>query len=232
MKSHHLLLVLVATVLSALIVPIARADEPPAAPPAAIYKSTGPIKIDGVLDEPAWKEAVAVQVVNPWGRVGPKSEEPRMIARFTWDDQYLYIGYETFDKNLLALGTGETEGPKENQRQGAQISNPTVKVDVVEFFVSFGDQQFFWELHHNAANQFNDLWCAVVDEKSPIGKTTMARYGIYFGNREIVQDDADAGATDGQRGRRPSPRPTESLRRSTIRRTPTPATWARCVYLG
>jgi hypothetical protein len=190
MKPPRLKFVLLASLSFALIVTNIHADEPP----AAIYKATGPIKIDGVLDEPAWKEAVAVQVVNPWGRVGPKSEEPRMLARFTWDDQYLYIGYETFDKNLLALGTGETEGPKDNPRQGAQISNPTVKVDVVEFFVSFGDQQFFWELHHNGANQFNDIWCAVVDEKSPIGKTTIARYGIYFGNREIVQDDPDAGA--------------------------------------
>jgi len=164
-------------------------------PPQPIKKATGPITIDGVLDEPAWKEATPVEVKYIWGKVGEASKEPRMTVRYTWDDQYLYIGYETFDKNLIALGTGEKEGPKGNQREGAQISHPTEKVDVVEFFISFGDTRFFWELHHNAANHFNDIWIVVPDESWPISKSTLNRFGIYFGTHEIVQDDPDAGVT-------------------------------------
>jgi hypothetical protein len=165
------------------------------APPQEIKKSPSPITIDGVLDEPAWKEATPIDVTYIWGKVGEASKGPRMTVRYTWDEQYLYIGYETNDRNLVALGTGEKEGPKGNQREGAQISHPTEKVDVVEFFISFGDPRFFWELHHNAANHFNDIWIVVPDESWPISKSTMNRFGIYFGNREIVQDDPDAGMT-------------------------------------
>src|SRR4051794_15185712 len=91
------------------------ADGPaPDTRPAPLRKAVGPIKIDGVLDEPAWKDAVPVDVVYVWGAVGKKSAEPRMHVRYTWDDDYLYLGYETFDRNLVALGTGELQGPKGN----------------------------------------------------------------------------------------------------------------------
>ncbi len=172
---------------------IAAEEKTPAA--TKVMKTEQPIKIDGVLDEPAWQAATPVPVKYIWGKVGQASDEPRMTVKYTWDDNYLYIGYETFDRNLVALGTGEKEGPAKNQREGAQISHRTEKVDVVEFFVSFGDQRFFWELHHNAANQFNDIWIAVTDDAWPITKQTIARFGIYFGTREIVNDDVDAGFT-------------------------------------
>jgi Carbohydrate family 9 binding domain-like len=167
------------------------------APPGEIKKTAGPIMVDGGLDEPAWKEAKPIEVKYIWNdkEIGKVSKEPRMTARYTWDDNHLYIGYETFDKNLVAMGTGEKEGPKGNQREGAVIGHATEKVDVVEFFISFGDTRFFWEIHHNALNNFNDIWCVVVDESWPISKSTMNRFGIYFGNREIIQDDVDAGYT-------------------------------------
>lgn len=169
------------------------AEDKPAAPaPGTILQADGPIKIDGVLDEPAWEKATPVEVNYAWGRVNSRSEEPRMKARFTWDGDYLYIGYETFDKNLVALGTSEQQGPKDNQREGAVIGHSTEKVDVVEFFISFGDHHYFWEVHHNAANQFNDIWCSVVDD-TPLAKTTLARFGIHFGTGQNVEDDTPAG---------------------------------------
>jgi Carbohydrate family 9 binding domain-like len=167
------------------------------APPAEFKKASGPITIDGVLDEPAWKEAKPIEVKYIWNdkEIGKVSKEPRMTARYTWDDNYLYIGYETFDKNLIALGTGEKKGPKDNQREGAHISHEKEKVDVVEFFISFGDTHFFWELHHNALNQFNDIWIVVTDDSWPISKSSRNRFGIFFGTHEILQDDAEAGFT-------------------------------------
>lgn len=170
-------------------------DKLPDTKPAPIYKAEEPIKIDGVLDDPAWKTATPIDVVYVWGKVGEKSKEPRMIARYTWDDHYLYIGYETFDKNLVALGTGEKKGPKDNQREVCMISHPTEKVDVVEFFVSLGDPRFFWELHHNAANHFSDIFCIVSDDAWPIGKSTLFRFGIHFGTQNYLVDDADGGRT-------------------------------------
>ena len=118
-----------------------------------------------------------------------------MKAWFTWDDQYLYIGYETFDKNLVALGSGEKKGPKDNQTEVASIAHPEKKVDVVEFFLSFGDPQMFWEVHHNALNHFNDIFITVVDPNRPIAKSMLFFDGIRFGTRELIDDDPEAGAT-------------------------------------
>jgi Carbohydrate family 9 binding domain-like len=195
MKSHPRLLLLVFLGLAGL--PLLPAADPPAPAdkPAPIPKADRPIQIDGVLDDPAWKDAPVVEADYIWGKVGQKSDKPRMRVRYTWDDHYLYIGYETFDKNLTALGTAEKKGPKGNQREGCLIGHATEKVDVVEFFLSFGDTRFFWEIHHNASNQFNDIWCVVVDDSWPIAKSSINRFGIQFHTREFIQDDADAGHT-------------------------------------
>ena len=164
-----------------------------AAEPAPIRKAPAPIAIDGVLDEPAWKQAQVVEADYVWGQVGRRSAQPQLRVRYTWDDHYLYVGYETFDKNLVALGTGEKDGPRDNLREGCTIAHPTEKPDVVEFFISFGDLRFFWEVHQNAANQFNDIWCVVPDEAWPISKSSMNRFGILFHHGEHVQDDAATG---------------------------------------
>jgi cellulose/xylan binding protein with CBM9 domain len=169
------------------------AEEPPPATPVA--KTEQPIKIDGVLDEPAWQTATPIRVNYVWGKVGQANPQPTMVVKYTWDDNYFYIGYETFDANLVALPTDQVQGPPKNQRSGASIADPKEKVDVTEFFISFGDERFFWELHHNAANQFNDIWIAVMDDAWPIAKQRIARFGIYFGDREIVDDDTEAGFT-------------------------------------
>ena len=160
-----------------------------------IFKSKQPIKIDGVLDEATWKEATPIDVVYIWPKIGEKSKDPRMKAWYTWDESYLYIAYETFDRNLIALGTGEKKGPKGNQTEGALISHEKEKVDVVEFFLSFGDPQIFWEIHHNAANQFNDILITVVDPARPIAKSQLFFDGIRFGTREVIEDDPAAGCT-------------------------------------
>lgn len=163
-------------------------------PVVKIPKAVEPPNIDGALDDSAWRDAPIARVHYLYGKTGEQKDAPSMLTRYTWDDQYLYIGYETFDDNLLSLGTGELQGPAGNQREGTKIFDPQVKVDVVEFFIALGDDQHFWELHHNAANQFNDVLCSVLDDH-PIGKSSLARFGIYFGNREIIEDDPDGQAT-------------------------------------
>jgi len=166
------------------------ADESPVSP-AVLPKASEAPKIDGSLDDAVWQSAKPLAVEYVYGKTDKKSESPRMSVKYTWDGEYLYLGYETFDQNLIALGTGEDQGPKENRRPGAKIHDQTEKVDVVEFFISFGDPNHFWELHHNALNQFNDVWCTVVDG-NPVAKTAIARFGIHFGNGEYLLDDPDA----------------------------------------
>lgn len=169
-------------------------DKAPAAPVTSLFKTDKPITIDGVLDEPAWKQAAPVEAVYAYGKAGDK-REPRMVARYTWDDHYLYIGYETFDKNLVAVSSGVKKGPRTNQRDGCLIAHEKEPVDVVEFFVCLGDLHFFWELHHNAANQFNDIFCIVADDAWPIKKSNQFRFGIHFGTDEVLRDDEPAGKT-------------------------------------
>ena len=164
-------------------------------PPAPIVKSAKALTIDGRLDEPAWQNATVVRADYVTGKVGKQSNQPRLAVRYVWDGDYLYIGYETFDSNLVALPSDVTEGPKTNQRRGCLIWHPPQKVDVVEFFISLGDERFFWELHHNAANQFNDVWCSVFDESWPVAKSTRFPFGIHFGEREFLRDDHGAKTT-------------------------------------
>ncbi len=172
-------------------------DEPKPAPakPAAVCKARTAITIDGVLDEPAWKEAGTIEADYVWGKVGEKSKQPRMKAWYTWDDDYLYIGYETFDTNLTARGSGKKKGPPGNMTEVAEIVHPSEPVDVVEFFISFGDPQMFWEVHHNALNHFNDIFITVVDPSRPIAKSRLFFDGIHFGTSEVLEDDAESGCT-------------------------------------
>jgi hypothetical protein len=154
-----------------------------------IPKTNGPLTIDGRLDEPVWRAAKPVEVCYRGSKQGDKSADKRMIALYAWDGDYLYIGYETFDSNLVALGSDRTEGPAERPRPGALIHHPEAKVDVVEFFLSFGDEHFMWEIHHNASNQFNDIFCIVPDPKWPIAASSLATYGIIFNDFEWLRDD-------------------------------------------
>jgi hypothetical protein len=168
------------------------APEPPKADPAA--KADAPLVIDGKLDEPIWQKATPVSVDYIGTKTGTKSETQHMTAKYTWDDRYLYIGYVTFDANLIAVGKDEKQGPPNNQRQGCEIYDAKqdgAKVDVVEFFISFGDEHFMWEIHQNALNQFNDVLCVSVDPSWPVNKTSMATYGIIFAPNEWLADEGE-----------------------------------------
>ena len=168
------------------------ADEP--AKPEPVYKTETPLVIDGKLDEPAWQKATPIAADFELSKTGVKSETQHMIVKYTWDDHYLYLGYETFDANLVAVGKDEKQGPPGNQRQSCEIYDAKkdgAKVDVVEFFVSFGDEHFMWEIHQNALNQFNDILCVAVDPAWPIAKTAMSTYDIIFAPNEYLADEGE-----------------------------------------
>ena len=173
----------------------APAPTPPPAeePPTPLVRATAPVTIDGKLDEPCWQKTTAARVDYIMGRKEMTfAEQPRMAVKYAWDPDYLYIAYETFERNLSARGTGQQQGPKDNRREGAEIwlDAGQPQVDVVEFFISFGSRNFLWEIHHNALNQFNDVWCIVSDPKWELARSTMAgRWGIYFAHHEYIEDD-------------------------------------------
>lgn len=171
------------------------AETAPAAPkPESVTKSAAPVVIDGNLNKDCWKNVPAISVDFIGTKTGTKSETPHMSVKYLWDDHYLYIGYETFDANLVAVPKDEFQGPPNNRRQGCEIYDAKkdgAKVDVAEFFISFGDEHFCWELHHNALNQFNDVLCVMPDPSWPVSKTAMVTYGIILAPNEWLQDEGE-----------------------------------------
>jgi hypothetical protein len=163
---------------------------------AVIGKAKTPMVVDGKLDEADWQTAQTVPVQYVYGNTpGVVSPEPRMNVRYLWDDGCLYIGYDVFDTNLVAMASGRTKGPPENQRPGCEIWDPANKlpVDVVEFFVIAGDNSLFWELHHNAANQFNDLLviAGLPAWQKNVPAFATPPFGIYWAKNEFLQDEGD-----------------------------------------
>ncbi len=100
--------------------------------------------IDGLLDDPAWKNA-------PWTEdftdiQGPLRPAPRFRtrARLLWDDQYLYIGAEMDEPDLWATLT----------TRDAVIFHDN---DFEVFIDPDGDTHQYYELEMNALNTVWDL---------------------------------------------------------------------------
>ena len=127
--------------------------------PGGIPKVTEAVVVDGDLSDNAWKATPVIRADFIDRKSNVVSAVPRMTVRYAWDEHYLYIGYEVWDTNLVALGTGQENGPADNRRTGCEIYSPTAHVDAVEFLFSFGDSNFVREIRHNALNQFSDVLC-------------------------------------------------------------------------
>lgn len=146
--------------------------------------------LDGRLADPCWLAADAHPVHFINGKPGQTHAPVPMTVRYAYDDHFLYIGYETFDTNVTALGEGVFDGDPDNLRESANISaGGGMGVDVVEFFLSWESPNYFWELHHNASNHFSDVWCVVPPADEPHLASTDFIHGIHFGRGDVLHDD-------------------------------------------
>ena len=86
-----------------------------------VKRATGPITVDGRLDEAAWASASApVTLQFLWEtQTGAKQ---KTSARVLWDAQALYLGYDADDADINA--------------RYLQRDDPTYQDDAVEFFVN------------------------------------------------------------------------------------------------
>jgi hypothetical protein len=180
--------------ITALLVLLSGLRTPQSEPgPTTVWKSEAPLVMVGVLDEPAWQRTERVRVDYIHGKTGQLSDGHHMDVRYTWDENYFYIGYETFDRNVVALGTGKKEGPEKNPREGCEISHPKEPVDVVEFFISSAttapgrSTTTLRTSSTTSGASYDDSW--------PISKSSIDRYGIHFGFSEFIRDDEEAGHT-------------------------------------
>ncbi len=72
-------------------------------PEYTIRRASGPIAIDGLLDESSWSAAATVgDCLFPWYRDGDKEQtEGRML----WDEKNLYVSFVARDKHISAVLT-------------------------------------------------------------------------------------------------------------------------------
>lgn len=158
-------------------------------PPSPIYRASVAPVIDGKLDDPCWKQAVPVAVAFPFAAPGQRTQPPPVTARFAWDERYLYIAYEVNDTNLVAIASGRESGPPGNRRPMSEEYLPEKKLDLVEFFISFGSVRTFWEIHHNAANHLNNLGIELPTAEA-LAKIPKPSYkDVTFHRERYVDDD-------------------------------------------
>jgi hypothetical protein len=117
--------------------------EPPAVRSAECRWATGPIKIDGALDEAAWEKAeVLKDFAVYWDH---RSAKTATKARLLWDETYLYFAAEMEDSDLYADVT---------QRNGMTWTN-----DVFELFFKPSTKKLaYYEFQVNAANTQLELF--------------------------------------------------------------------------
>ena len=85
-----------------------------------IYRAAGRIVVDGILDEPAWRQAPAAGDFHfNWWTAGEKEQT---VAKILWDDENLYVAYYCHDKHIAA--------------EVVERHGPVSLDDAVEIFVS------------------------------------------------------------------------------------------------
>ena len=94
-------------------------------PRYTIYRTNGPIKVDGRLDETAWKHAPSVGNFQfPWWQSGRKEQT---VAKMLWDDKNLYVAYHCQDTHIWAEQT--------------EHDSPVYQDDCVELFTAPNPRQ-------------------------------------------------------------------------------------------
>ncbi len=99
-----------------------------------------PIKIDGRLEDPIWNTADNVRFYVPKTLEAPTS---RTDAKLLWDDEYLYVGFRAYDKDIWSY-------LKEHNSQ-------TCTEDCLEvFFKPCEDQDTYYNFEINALGTVYD----------------------------------------------------------------------------
>jgi hypothetical protein len=118
-------------------------EGPPVVRKAECRRATGPVRINGVLDDIAWEDAEEIKGFSAFWRKGKAATTT--TARLLWDRDYLYFSAEMEDHDLFALV---------KERNGM-----TWEDDVFElFFKPRSDKPAYYELQVNALNTRLELF--------------------------------------------------------------------------
>ena len=126
---------------------VTRAQEPPITIQPrhyVCYKASGPITVDGLINEPDWQKA---EWTEYFGDIeGSLKPEPRFRtrAKMLWDDQFLYIAAQLEEPHVWATLT---------ERESVIFNDPDFEV----FIDPDGDTHHYLEYEMNALNTQWDL---------------------------------------------------------------------------
>jgi hypothetical protein len=118
----------------------------PPIPKMEVKRAAGRIVVDGKLDDKAWAGANKVEFLFPWDyQTGAKQ---KTAARLLWDDNYLYVGYDCDDADIVA--------------HFDRRDDPTYRDDAVEIFINPDPKQldFYYGLEMNAKATLYDYFYA------------------------------------------------------------------------
>ncbi len=177
-----------------------------------IKKSTGPIKVDGVLDENAWLESAAVSdfvMCNPYDSL---CAQVRTDVKIAYDDKYIYISAECF---LKEPGAFVVESMKRDFGFGVN-DNFLVFIDTFEdkttgfaFGANAAGAQWDGQMSEGAKVNLNwdnkwesattyktDSWIfeAAIPFKSIRYKDNITRWGINFSRYDLKAKEKSAWA--------------------------------------
>ncbi len=114
------------------------------------YKVTGPIKVDGVLDEADWKSAdVNTKFVPPPWRMDQKLQPSSL--RVAYDIDHLYLAFEGMEPTPDKMVAGDRVDPDDDQATGLGNS-----VEILYSFPDMGDA--CWHLAINSKGQIVDSY--------------------------------------------------------------------------
>lgn len=109
------------------------------------YRTTGDIKIDGVLDEADWAKAQPTEKFADISGEGFPTPKYATTAKIMWDDEYLYIGAEMEEPNVWGVITKHDE---------VIYNDPDFEV----FIDPDNDAQNYFEIEANALGTVFDLF--------------------------------------------------------------------------
>lgn len=151
-----------------------------------VRKATGPITVDGKLDEAGWKQAFvdAGQCYAPEGKPLPVAELFKVAMLF--DDEKLYVAYDVKDSDISSPYTNRDATLWSSGKKGAS--------DVVELFLDpDADGKNYLELQVSPANVIFD---AIFDGyRSPAWKKA-AEFNMNFEHAVQVDGTLNDGKQD------------------------------------
>lgn len=148
----------------------------------------GAIRIDGRLDEAAWKHAGRTgPFVHPGNGREPRHSSVKATARVTWDDQALYVGCTVHDANPTSPFARDAVDPHIWTRSSA-----------VELMIQPGDpghNQHYYELQVDVKGA---VWDTRFDDYNRPRRRTPR--GTHFGHQSWASGVQRAVAVDRTRG--------------------------------